>query len=211
MATLQQRITALRVPGIHGDFIPQQRLYDLISQTEILEELRRNDYPPEDLSESTNILFRDGRKVFAILVEIGAVQHIADYLSGNLLDGKLPFQDRDLEHFDDTSFAVQFQKFQWDYLAPIWGDGSSSHKILDAKAILPFTKEEFLSEGSFGKAYIVTFKATHQGFFKSANGDVRRLCYTYFTCALLQALTVSFSKGCASRAKGAYQLLEQYY
>ena len=98
--------------------------------------------------------------MFAILVEIGTVKHTAEFLSGNVLDGKLPFLKGDLDHFKDPSLVVKFLKFQRDYLAPLWGDGSSSHKILAANAILPFTKEEFLSEGNFGKAFIVTFKAT---------------------------------------------------
>jgi hypothetical protein len=178
MATLQQSIIALRVTGIHGDFIPQKSLFDLVTRTEIFEELRRNDYPPEDLSESSDILARAGRKVFAILVEIGAVKHTAEFLSGNLLDGKLPFLKGDLDHFKDPSLVVKFLKFQWDYLAPLWGDGSSSHKILAANAILPFTKEEFLSKGNFGKAFVVTFEATHQCFTECTGGDV---CH----CAIL--------------------------
>lgn len=172
MTTLQQRVAALRVTGIYGDFIPQKRLFDLISRTVILEELRRNNYPPEDLHESSDILAKDGRKVFAILVEIGAVGYTAEFLAGNLLDGKLPLQEGDLDHFDDTSLRVKFQKFQWDYVAPLWGVGSSSHKILSVREILPFTKEDFLSEGSSGKAFIVTLKATHQGFTECADDDV---------------------------------------
>jgi hypothetical protein len=172
MTTLQQRIAALRVSGIHGDFIPQKRLSNLLSENEILEELRQNDYPPEDLSESTKILVKEGKKVFAILVEIGEVKHTADFLSASMLDGKLPAKEGDLDHFCESSLVIKFLKFQWDYLAPLWGDGSSSHKILEPRTILPFTREDFLSEGSFGKAFIVTLKATHQGFFDYTDDDV---------------------------------------
>jgi hypothetical protein len=174
MTNLKQQITALRVRGISGDFIPEKLLRDLISRHAILEELRRNDYPPEILSESSEEIAKYGQKMFAILVETGSMKYVAEFLSGNLLDGKLPLQERDLDYIGDTSFVVTFLKFQWDYLAPLWCRGSSSHKILATRTILPFIHEEFLSEGSFGKTFIVTFNATHQGIVQCPDGDVRR-------------------------------------
>ena len=172
MTTLQQRIAALRISGIYGDFIPQGELYALLSQEVILEELRKNKFPPEDLLEVAALLVKAGRKIFAILVEIDEVDYIADFLSNGLLDGKLEFRDEDLEKFNNPGLIVKFLKFQWDYLAPLWGDGSSSHKSLSTKSILPFTEEKFLSEGSSGKAFVVTLKSTHQGFFNRSNTDV---------------------------------------
>ena len=172
MKTLQQRIAALRISGAYGDFIPQGELYALMSQKVIFEELRKNEYPPEDLSEAASLLVEAGRKVFAILVEIDGVDYTADFLSSGLLDGKLDLRKEDLDKFNDPGLTVKFLKFQWDYIAPLWGDGSSSHKALSTRSILPFTEEKYLSEGSFGRVFIVTLKSTHQGFSKHNNTDV---------------------------------------
>lgn len=119
VTTLQQRINALRILGIHGDFIPQSSLYALMSRTVIADELRRDNYPPEDLSEAADLLVTGGRKVFAILVEIDAVKSTAEFLSAGLLDGKLHLRKEDLDHFNDPGLTVKFLKFQWDYIAPI--------------------------------------------------------------------------------------------
>lgn len=172
MTTLQQRINALRILGTHGDFIPQSSLYALLSRTVIADELRRNNYPPEELSEAADLLAAWGRKVFAILVEIDAVNSTAEFLSAGLLDGKLHLRQEDFNHFNDPGLTVKFLKFQWDYIAPIWGDGSSSHKVLSTEAILPFTEEKPVSEGSFGLTFMITLKSTHQGFFESVNTNV---------------------------------------
>ncbi len=172
MSILQQRIAALRVSGLRGDFIPQGDLHALVSQPVIIGELRHNNHPPEDLSEAVDLLVTGGRKVFAILVELGAVDRIADFLSADLLDGKLPLRNEDLEHFNNPGLTVKFLKFQWDYIAPLWGDGSSSHKVLSTRSILPFTEEKPVSDGSFGRTFIVTLKSTHQRFFECSNTDV---------------------------------------
>lgn len=173
MSGLQQRIASLRVKGLYGQFIPQQLLYNLLTESVILQELRHHKHPPESLSESSTILASSGRKVFAILVEIGSVTQVADLISGGLLDGKLPFGEEDLSQHCDTGVVTQFLKFQWDYLAPFWGDGSSSHKILAPQTILPYVKEHLLSEGGFGKVFVVMLKTTHQGFVENAPASVR--------------------------------------
>lgn len=196
MSYLQQQIASLRVEGLYGQFIPQELLYDLLRESVILQELRYHKHPPESLSESSTILANSGRKVFAILVEIGSVAQVADLISGGLLDGKLPFGEEDLSQHRERGVVTQFLKFQWDYLAPFWGDGSSSHKILAPQMILPYVSEELLSEGSFGKVFIVALKTSHQGFIRNAPGPVS--CDTKLpNSRLASRLTVSlfFIKG----------------
>ena len=209
MSDLQQRIACLRVEGLYGQFIPQELLYGLLTESVILHELQQHEHPPESLLESSTILASRGRKVFAILVEIGSVTLVADLISGGLLDGKLPFGEEDLSQHCDSGVVIQFLKFQWDYLAPFWGDGSSSHKILAPQTILPYVTEQLLSEGGFGKVFVVVLKTTHQGFFQNAPGSV-----CYYTkpqgSKLPSKLTFVFPfiTGDPSHQKGAPEQLE---
>ena len=105
-------------------------------------------------------------------MEIGCVAQVADLIFRGLLDGKLPLGRGDSIQHLDGGLVTLFLKFQWDYLAPVWGDGSSSHKMLAPQTILPYVKEQPLPEGSSGKVFIVALKTTHQGFIKNATGSV---------------------------------------
>lgn len=172
MLTLAERINALRIQGSYGSFIPQQRLIDLLTLREIREELRRHRHPPESLTEHSNILFHHGPKTFAILVEIGHLARVADFVSRNFLDGKLPYDEEQLKHHFEVGLVTPFMKFQWDYLAPMWGLGSSNHKFLPPQTILPFMKEVPISEGSSGKIFAVILSTSHQGFVRETHDTV---------------------------------------
>jgi hypothetical protein len=116
------------------------------------------------------------------------VDHTTDLLSADLLDGKLHLRKEDFDPFKDPTLTVKFLKFQWDYIAPLWGYVSSSHKVLSPRSILTFAKAELVSEGGFGRAFIVTLKSTHQGFFGCTNTGVGLV-----NAALIHAAILSFS------------------
>lgn len=169
MSGLQERIGSLRVSGVYGDFIPQGSLFALLDLRTITSELQKANHPVEDIFETAELLSRDGRKVFAILAELSALAHIHRFTSRGFLDAKLPFGQTDLLVSlgqDQSGLCALFKRLQVDYVAPLWGDGLSSHKILDDEAVLPFVRERELSEGGFGRAIAVQLHSEHQGFFE---------------------------------------------
>jgi len=186
MSGLQEHISSLRVSGVNGDFIPQGSLFTLLDLRTVTFELQKANHPVEDVFETAELISRDGRKVFAILAELSALAHINRFTSRGFLDAKLPFSKTDLLDIlgqDQTGLCALFKKLQVDYLAPLWGGGSSSHKILIDEAVLPFVRERELSAGGFGRAIAVQLHPEHQGFFEEKANVGPRLLLPCFICA----------------------------
>lgn len=172
MSRLKARLESIRVQGIAGHFIPEKLLSTLLTSEEILKVLEESRIPHEDRSELVKYAIGRGQKIFAILVQIQAVKKTFDFMSGDLQDIHIPLEERQFHHVDAIEYKSDFQRIQWEYIAPLWDEESSSHKSLRREVILPIVEERLISKGSFGDAYEITFKSTHQGFVKVTDFEV---------------------------------------
>lgn len=172
MPSLKSRLESIRIRGIGGHFIPEKLLNALFTREEILKVLEECSIPHEYRSELVEYAIGRGQKIFAILVQIQAVKKAFDFMSGDLKDIHIPLEEGQFHHVEAIEYKSDFQRIQWEYIAPLWDEESSSHKNLRREAILPIVDQNLISQGSFGDAYEVTFKSTHQGFVKITNFEV---------------------------------------
>lgn len=134
------------------------------------------------------------RKIFAILVLIEKTGSILEFLGEGVHDGDLPLMKLGLDRkpgifefgrkpeegkasrplkcfktFSRINF-INFENCQWAVLAPIFGRPRRKdvkHLSLEDQRILPFTEEEEVSEGGFGRVSRVNIHPDHHHFDRS--------------------------------------------
>jgi hypothetical protein len=168
MAELKLTISRLRQEN-HDlkRFIPHQALKWAITLEQIRTELKDNGVEPTSLDEMANTIFSKAIKIFAILVLIGEPKLIARFLNNygyfeEELDGRLPFDDPDLERLLGNSDSVNhFREKQWEFVAPVFSGGILP-RTLREEVILPFIENEPIGRGGFGDVFKIKIHPAHQ-------------------------------------------------
>ena len=155
-------------------FVPNPTLEAIMSYETILQALRTiNNLEPYQLTAHAELIQKDARKIFAILLLIGREVSILEFLRNELRDVRLPLRSKpDLEStFSDVAGQRLFLDQQWWFLAPeffqkynvIW-------RNFPVEMVMPFTKEEALgdgySKGTSGQISKIRIHPLHQDFVK---------------------------------------------
>lgn len=107
-----------------------------------------------------------GLRVFAILLVIQRPHLIKKLveklrLENHHLDSNLPFDPETLFSItEDAEASHQFADRQWEFIAPVFRKDQSYRSFCN-RTVLPFTEQEELGRGAFGRIYKVTIPASH--------------------------------------------------
>ena len=170
MEALVLKIRAIRQINFEGrGCVPTEALYQQLPESTIRQTLENSDINVVDLDETSQVVFQEARKIFAILVMldepclilnfIASINFQAsptlDHSQASLsLDHKLPLSEATLRTIV-PSLAERFYELQWEYLIPTL-NRSTLNRSLAPETILPFVKERCIGEGGFGVVYATT-------------------------------------------------------
>jgi hypothetical protein len=163
---LQKKIIAAFQPtqtpyGQKQEFLPEEDLYKLINTQSVGQELRNSlgqmhtptsiDSFTRNVCGETQVLsngkkkFRTYRKIFALLVLVGATVATPFFLEKEVSDLSLPLSANTFDCFEDLNWSpIQirtFQDYQWKMMAPFFAKGKHGdviHYPLLDEHILPF-------------------------------------------------------------------------
>ena len=147
-------------------FIPDLAFYSVMTEDGIRGALsniqtHRNTFQQEEIAQK---VFQQGRKIFGILVLLDQATYVSQFIEADELeDTRLPFKQNIL--INDIGLpsldAIEFEKKQWDLLAPTFYRGTLNRRFRD-RTILPFVHDEPIGKGNFGTVYETELAKTHQ-------------------------------------------------
>jgi hypothetical protein len=187
ISTLESSIYNLRIPNHwKRHFVPVDALYDLLGRGTIKEALRSS-VKEHELDDLTDVVYRYGRLMFAILITINRVGCITKFLERdpsqpNQLDARLPLHEKDLVPRLTFVDAKKFLHEQWTFCVPIFKKFTLRRVFAD-NIILPFTSDKLLGSGAFGQVYDVVVDSKHQKFADSEQKVIR--LHSAFTTRLI--------------------------
>jgi hypothetical protein len=143
-------------------FIPQLRLYQVMSKDTVRKALQDAGIKSYHLDEIAEDVFIHGIKIFAILILTDQAKHTFKFIEkGELHDQRLPFSLDILEKRLLLPFAKDFNERQWELTAPTFHRGTIN-KYLDNRSVLPFAEDERIGNGAFGTVYKIKLDHNHQ-------------------------------------------------
>lgn len=165
LAKLRAQIWACKVPAAGGsprEFLPEDSLDHILNPTAITSVLSDPAFQiPSHKRESTaQIVISEGRKVFAILVDLRLEYALGLLIENDCLDSGLPLNDDDLKDIPPEG-AREILRKQWDYIAYKFRSGKYLRKIQN-EIILPYLRETKIGGGGFSVVYEVFIHPAHQ-------------------------------------------------
>ena len=107
-------------------------------------------------------VFAEGRKVFAILVDLKLEYALIRFIEYGLLDRILPIvEGKKLESVLNPRERDEFMQRQWEYLAHKFSKRTYSQR-LSREHILPYVDQTEIGGGSFSTVYDVLVHPAHQ-------------------------------------------------
>lgn len=157
---------AQRVLETDEQFIPGGDLEEALTTHAIEVEPRSH-----KLADISHDVFHYAKKIFAILLVIGKLDALQDFIDRGLRDEDLPLAismtgSMDDEHLKsafsgwDLDARKQFADFQWTLLALIFLEGK--HLKLHDETRLPFIKTKPIAKGAFGGVHRVEIHSDHE-------------------------------------------------
>jgi hypothetical protein len=143
-------------------FLPQSSLDQILQEIDIRETL----YDPSfrirahKLESTFDFVSKYGRKIFAILVELGLERSLTIFIEHWMHDAALPISKQQLEPILE-SYSGRFFQCQWDYLAHKLSKEVYDRK-LSAECILPYVGQIEVGGGGFSTVYDVLVHPAHQ-------------------------------------------------
>ena len=108
------------------------------------------------------IVMREGRKVFAILVELERESAFPKFIEYGILDRTLPVLEKGtLEFVLEPHKVKEFLQYQWEYLAHKFSRTMYNQR-LSAEYILPYVQHTRIGGGGFSTVYDVLVHPAHQ-------------------------------------------------
>lgn len=169
MEELRAQIVSKRVQNVERRyFLPQQALYDLMSEVLVESAVRDAGIKAYDVGEITKEIMKGARKIFAILVVVRQPQSILSFVQDDQfqswLDHKLPFGLSKLQKLlPSASLGQEFYEKQWEFTAPVFTKRLLP-RVLEDDIILPFVEDKQEGEGGFGVVHTIKVDLHHQNF-----------------------------------------------
>ena len=165
LAGLRSQIWACKVPAAWPSprgFLPEGSLDGLINPTVITSVLSDPAFqiPLHKRESAAQIVISEGRKVFAILVDLRLEYALSLLIENDCLDSRLPLNDDDLKDIPREG-AREISRKQWEYIAYKFRTGKYLRKIQN-EIILPFLRQTKIGGGGFSVVYEVFIHPAHQ-------------------------------------------------
>ena len=114
------------------------------------------------LDSVVETVFAEGRKVFAILVDLKLEHALIRFIEYGLLDRILPIvEEKKLESVLNPHERDEFMQRQWEYFAHKFSKRMYSQR-LSREHILPYVDQTQIGGGSFSTVYDVLVHPAHQ-------------------------------------------------
>lgn len=125
---------------------------------------------PYQKEDAAQVIMREGRKAFAVLVEADCTLHLPTFIEEGLLSA-LPIADDVLQNYVSADESRRFQAAQAQYNVHVFRRGKWMRKI-PKTARLPYVKQERIGAGGFSTVWSVDICSQAQEFVRDAKGPV---------------------------------------
>jgi hypothetical protein len=157
-------------------FVSEGSLRELLTQEKIENSLASPSFsiPNHQHKFVAAEIFENGRKIFAILIELRLEAKLTMFLERCVMDSALPLSEAKLSEIIPES-ASHFQKLQWEYIPFKFRE--HFHSALEPQRILPFIRDKQFSSSGFSTVYKVTVHSLYQNWDHSHKAQVSRLSF----------------------------------
>jgi hypothetical protein len=145
-------------------YIPSLSLEAVMTIDAIREALVDSAVPRYHQQETLDRVYKQGVKIFAILLLLGSPNQLSLFIEADQLDdAKLPLKAETLfkEIHLPQEVADDFAEKQWELIVPTFRCGTLNRR-LGANTVLPFTQDKRIGKGAFGTVYEVVIDEDHQ-------------------------------------------------
>jgi hypothetical protein len=163
----QRRVNEIRVENSDGrKFVPEKEFFELLSK-QIVKDIVRAESPVYHVDEVVDFVIKDARKVFGILVLIGAITHLdrfirKDQYRNRPIDDLIPFARDTLNGVLQDHYVVDlFFERQWEFCVPVIS-GRIMPRALELHTILPYLEDTVMDSGGFGSISKIKIHPSHQ-------------------------------------------------
>jgi hypothetical protein len=141
-------------------FVPHAALRDLMTK-ENIHGFLDHQIKPYHLEETTDSVFREGVRIFAILIMIDEVPSLPRFMETQQLhDNLIPFSEVKGGILPESKVG-DFLDIQWELSAPEFSRGTLTY-MFHERTRLPFVMDAKVDEGGFGTVYEFKIDPSHQ-------------------------------------------------
>lgn len=154
------------------DFLPDSSLNTILTEKSVENAVEELNCRPDEKVGLAKRVFREGRKVFAILIWMKEEDQISTFRDRDSLDSRLPLHESYAEQIAPR-FGIEFSRHvQWMFLPFVFSaDMVENHRNIDDNRILPFiTNGQDVGRGSFGDVFKVGIHPSQQTLLATGTG-----------------------------------------
>ncbi|KAI1418438.1 kinase-like domain-containing protein [Hypoxylon sp. FL1857] len=157
-------------------FLPTDKLHEILTLSAVQDAVKQLKCGPDDRIKLADTIYREGRRVFAMLIYNYWEDLIVEFRKHGALDRRLPLSEAYAETIVNRDIARRIARdAQWGfcpYTFPV--NMSESHYQTEKKMILPFISTEQIGPGAFSDVYKMTISPSQQNFDKATMAQVVR-------------------------------------
>ena len=145
-------------------FLPEGSLDRILCRENISESLSDPSFQIQlpKFESTVDLVFKERKKVFAILVETGLECTLVEFIEHRISDRLLPASEEQLKPvLAESTDRHLFTERQWNYLALEFSRGPYVQQ-LSADHVLPYVEQEQIGSGGFSRVYKVRVHPAHQ-------------------------------------------------
>ncbi|KAI1127757.1 kinase-like protein [Nemania abortiva] len=173
--SLRRQLQNSRVRSESGEyFLPDASIISIITQPAINEAVIELQCKADERIGLAERIYRDGKKVFAILLLMSEEDYIVKFRDHGFLDDSLPLSEQDASTVAND-IGIHFANQQWELLSESFRPNMwENHQEFGMKKILPFIGQaEDVGEGHFGKVVKVNIVPSQQAFYPQMSSGVQ--------------------------------------
>lgn len=167
--TLREQIEDSLVSSISEHrFLPIDKLHEILTLPVIKRAVKELKCGPDERIKLADTIYREGRRVFAMLIYDYKQDLIVEFRKHGALDSRLPLDEASAKTIVKHSIAHRIvQDLQWRFYPYTFPENmSESDHEIQRKMILPFLGSERIDSGAFGDVDKMTISPSQQNFDK---------------------------------------------
>jgi hypothetical protein len=153
--------------------MPEASLTKILNMKDVVEVLKdpKFEIPDHKRYSTAQVIVEEGKKVFAIAVEVGCEAHLSSFIEHSYLDASLITQLPMSLKIILQSYAVLFERIKSDYLVYTFRRGAWRKRIEDWMT-LPYVRQERIGSGGFSTVYRVSIHHSQQSLIPETHDEV---------------------------------------
>jgi hypothetical protein len=146
--------------------LPVDKLSEIFTLPTIKGAVQELTCGPDDRIQLVETIYKNGKRLFAMLIYNGWQDRIIDFRKHRILDSELPLSEESAQEITGRAIGHRLAvEVQWMFLPYVFPEGMwECHLQVDRRVILPFVRDEQIGTGAFGDVDKISVLPCQQNF-----------------------------------------------